>query len=78
MSDKLIEFYKIFTEVANAGFEISGLIAVEGLGYLMKDFDKNWNVESSREFLLEIIGKMENEPSTIGASPHIMCVGVKA
>lgn len=65
------------TEVASAGFEISGLIAVEGIGYLMKDFDKNWNVESSRKFLLEIIGKIEKEPSMVGASPHIMCVGVK-
>ena len=66
------------TEVASVGFEISGLISVEGIGYLMKNFEKNWNVESSRKFLLEIIGKIENEPSMIGASPHIMCVGVKA
>ncbi len=65
-------------EVAMAGFEISGLFAVEGISYLMKDFDENWNVESHRNFLLEIIQKIESEPSLIGASPHLMCVGVKS
>lgn len=64
-------------EVASAGFEITGLFAVEGLSYMMKDFDKNWDLESNREFLLEIIGKTETEASLIGASPHMMCVGVK-
>lgn len=64
-------------EVASSGFEIAGMFAVEGISYLMKDFEKNWHVESYREFLLEIIGKIEEETSLIGASPHIMCVGVK-
>lgn len=64
-------------EVAGSGFEIAGLFAVEGISYLMKDFDKNWDIEDNREFLLEIIGKIEEEASLIGASPHIMCVGVK-
>lgn len=64
-------------EVAGAGFEVPGLFAVEGIGYMMKDFDENWGVESHRGFLLEIIGQTEQEPSLIGASPHIICVGVK-
>jgi ubiquinone/menaquinone biosynthesis C-methylase UbiE len=64
-------------EVSGSGFEIAGLFAVEGISYLMKDFDENWNIEENRDFLLEIIGKIENEASLIGASPHIMCVGVK-
>jgi ubiquinone/menaquinone biosynthesis C-methylase UbiE len=64
-------------EVAEAGFAISGLFAVEGISYMMKDFELNWNVESSREFLLKIIAKIETEPCLIGASPHMMCVGLK-
>ena len=64
-------------EVAAAGFESTSLIAVEGIGYLMKDFEKNWNIEDNRQFLLEIIGKIETDQSIIGASPHIMCVGTK-
>jgi len=65
-------------EVTRAGFEITGLFAVEGISYLMKDFDKNWNIESHREFLLGILSKIDKEPSLVGASPHIMCVGVKS
>jgi ubiquinone/menaquinone biosynthesis C-methylase UbiE len=65
------------SEVANAAFEIVDLFAVEGISYLMKDFDTYWNVESHRGFLLEIIGKTEQEQSLIGASPHILCVAVK-
>jgi ubiquinone/menaquinone biosynthesis C-methylase UbiE len=64
-------------EVTSAGFEMKGLFAVEGLSYLMKDFEQNWNTEDTREFLFEIIGKIESEPGLIGASPHVMCVGVK-
>ena len=65
-------------EVANIGFEIADLLAVEGISYIMKDFNENWSVESHREFLLEIIGQTEKEQSLIGASPHIMCVAVKS
>ncbi|MBN1878338.1 MAG: class I SAM-dependent methyltransferase [Anaerolineae bacterium] len=64
-------------EVAGAGFEIAGLLAIEGISYMMKDFDKNWEVESHRKLMLEIIGSIEREPSLLGASPHIMCVGTK-
>jgi ubiquinone/menaquinone biosynthesis C-methylase UbiE len=65
------------TEVADAGFDVQALVAVEGIGYMMKDFDQNWALESRREFLLDLIRKTEGEPTLIGASPHMMCVGVK-
>ena len=65
------------SEVSNAGFDVAGLFAIEGISYMMKDLDQTWRVESRRELLLEIIGKIEGEPSLIGASPHIMCVAVK-
>jgi ubiquinone/menaquinone biosynthesis C-methylase UbiE len=65
-------------EVASVGFEIAGLFAVEGLGYMMVDFDQNYAVDIRREFLLDIIARVEQEPSLIGASPHMMCVGVKS
>ncbi len=59
------------------GFDVEALIAVEGISYMMKDFAENWAVDSRREFLLELIARTEQEPTLIGASPHIMCVGVK-
>ncbi len=64
-------------EVADAGFEVQALIAVEGISYMMKDLAQSWAVDERRQFLLEIVSKTEQEPSLVGASPHIMCVGKK-
>ncbi|MBL7201175.1 MAG: hypothetical protein ISS56_13635 [Anaerolineae bacterium] len=64
-------------EVADVGFDLVGLFAVEGISYVMEKLDKNWSDESHREFLLEIISKIEKEESLMGASPHILCVAVK-
>jgi ubiquinone/menaquinone biosynthesis C-methylase UbiE len=65
-------------EVASARFEIAGLLAIEGISYMMKDIEQNWQVKEYRKFVLEIMGRIESEPSLVGASPHIMCVGVKS
>lgn len=64
-------------EVLSTGFELEGLLAVEGISYMMQDLAQSWGMESHREFLLELIDKTEREPSLIGASPHLMCVAVK-
>jgi ubiquinone/menaquinone biosynthesis C-methylase UbiE len=61
-------------EVESVGFQVQALIAVEGISYVMKDLDQNWAIESHRTFLLELIQQIEQEPSLIGASPHMMCV----
>lgn len=64
-------------DVAAAGFIPETMLAIEGMSYLMQDFDTNWANDTNREFLLEIMGKIEREPSLMGASPHIMCIGRK-
>jgi ubiquinone/menaquinone biosynthesis C-methylase UbiE len=65
-------------EVAAAGFEVADLLAVEGISYLMRDFETHWENAAHRAFLLEIIDEIEREPTLLGASPHLLCVGVKA
>jgi hypothetical protein len=55
----------------------TALLAIEGISYLVKDLDELWRSESYREILLELIGKLEQDPSIIGASPHLMCVAEK-
>jgi ubiquinone/menaquinone biosynthesis C-methylase UbiE len=64
-------------EVSGAGFEIKGLLAVEGIVYMLKDIENTWDTGTHREFLLEVLSRIEQEPSLIGASPHLICVGVK-
>lgn len=64
-------------EVTQAGFRKTALLAIEGMSYLVKDLAGLWGNEDLREFVLDLIGKLEGEPSLIGASPHVMCVGEK-
>ena len=64
-------------EVEDAGFGHQATLAIEGISYVMKDFDTNWEDEATREFLLKILRTIEKEPSLLGASPHMMCVAVK-
>lgn len=64
-------------EVSGAGFEIKGVFALEGIIYMLKDFENAWSAGIYRQFLLEVIGSLEQEPSLIGASPHMLCVGEK-
>ena len=68
---------ELTAEVAAAGFECRALVAIESISYMMKDFAANWADNRYRTFLLEIISQIDQEPSLIGASPHIMCVATK-
>jgi ubiquinone/menaquinone biosynthesis C-methylase UbiE len=65
-------------EVRGAGFQLTALLAVESISYLvMKDLAEIWADPGRREFLLDLMEKIEREPSLLGASPHLMCVGEK-
>jgi len=60
-----------------AGFQVVELVAIEGPGWLARDFDRLWNDPAQRERLLAAVRKVEREPSVIGASSHIMAIGRK-
>ena len=64
-------------EVNEAGFEVKGLFAVEGIAYMLGDAVKDWESGKLGEFIQEVMTKIEQEPSLMGASPHIICVGRK-
>jgi ubiquinone/menaquinone biosynthesis C-methylase UbiE len=64
-------------ELLAAGFHVESLSAIEGPGWLAKDFDNLWTDQALRQRLLEAIRKVEREPTILGASPHIMIVGRK-
>lgn len=64
-------------EIDEAGFIVEQLIGIECISYILRDFDKVWENEKEREFLLQILKNIESESSLIGASPHIMCVAKK-
>jgi ubiquinone/menaquinone biosynthesis C-methylase UbiE len=64
-------------EIGEAGFEVKGLFAVEGIIYLIQDSINDWDSDAMGKFLLEVMTKIEAEPSLMGASPHILCIGIK-
>jgi ubiquinone/menaquinone biosynthesis C-methylase UbiE len=60
-----------------AGFHVLEVTAIEGPGWLARDFERLWNDPVLRERLLAAVRKVEREPSVLGASAHIMATGRK-
>lgn len=66
--DELVE------EFTAAGFEVQHLLAVEGPGKLIPSFEKCWKIPEQREWLLNVVRKVEGEPHLFGTSTHLMVV----
>jgi ubiquinone/menaquinone biosynthesis C-methylase UbiE len=64
-------------DVLAAGFQLVELVAIEGPGWLARDFDRLWADPAQRERLLAAVRKVEREPSVLGASSHIMAIARK-
>jgi ubiquinone/menaquinone biosynthesis C-methylase UbiE len=60
-----------------AGFQMVEVVAIEGPGWLARDFDRLWNDPLQRERMLAAVRKVEREPSVLGASSHVMAIGRK-
>jgi ubiquinone/menaquinone biosynthesis C-methylase UbiE len=64
-------------ELEAAGFADSSVLGVEGPAWLLADFDDRWDDGALRDDLLDVAGRLEAEPSIIGASAHLLGVGRK-
>ena len=64
-------------EAMDAGFDVDGLYAIEGPGWLVSNFDEWWSNPSHRAQLMKIAGSLESDPSVLGISAHMMVVGRK-
>ncbi len=64
-------------EFESAGFQNVEVVAIEGPGWLARDFDRLWQDPMHREHLLAAVRLVEHEPSALGASSHIMAIGRK-
>ena len=64
-------------ELLEAGFQVVEIAAIEGPGWIARDFERLWNDPIQRERLLATVRKVEREPSILGASSHIMAIGRK-
>jgi hypothetical protein len=65
-------------EIKEAGFHYEKILAIEGPGWWLQNFDAWWNEPVRRERLLDLMRKLENEQSLIGTSAHIMGIARKS
>jgi len=68
---------EIEAELREAGFGEVEVLAVEGPGWLAKDFDEHWQDEAWRERLLSLVARVEREDTLIGCSMHLIAIGRK-
>ena len=64
-------------EVEEAGLSCEKLLAIEGPGKLLQNFEEHWSEQNRRQRLLQAIRWLETEPSTLGVSAHIMAIAKK-
>ena len=69
---------ELVQEVEESGLTVERLIAVDGLGCLLPDFEAQWTDPARRSRLLRYMEIVESEPSLLGAGSHLLAVARKA
>ncbi len=64
-------------EIEDADFSVEQLFPIEGIGAVVRNFDKLWKDEKQRNRLLELLELTEKEDCIMGISPHLLCVARK-
>jgi ubiquinone/menaquinone biosynthesis C-methylase UbiE len=64
-------------ELEAAGFGDVRVLGVEGPGWMLQDFDAQWENDALRTDLLGVARALESEPSVVGASAHLLGLGRK-
>ena len=61
-------------EIEESGLQLEKLLAVEGAAVFLQDLETRWADTGRREQLLEVLRWLEDEPSMLGATGHLMAV----
>jgi|SoiMethySBSTD1v2_1073268.scaffolds.fasta_scaffold00238_50 SAM-dependent methyltransferase len=65
---------EIQAEIDEAGLRFDHLVGIEGPGWVAPDLDEWLDDLVQRERLLNVLRRLEREPSLIGASAHILAI----
>ncbi len=60
-----------------ASFAVEGLLAIEGAAVFLQDLEEQWRDPASRERVLEALRWLEDEPSVMGVTGHIIAIAFK-
>ncbi len=64
-------------EVEAAELRHVATVAVESLGWVVRDLDAAWDEPARRERILGIVRTLQAEPSLLGASAHLMVIAYR-
>jgi ubiquinone/menaquinone biosynthesis C-methylase UbiE len=64
-------------EVADAGFTVSDVFGVEGMGGWLRHLAARWEDTTDRDRILWAARMVENEPTLMGLSAHLLLVALK-
>lgn len=65
---------ELAAELCEAGFEPPRILAVEGPVWTAAHFSAAWADPAQREELLSLLAQVEEEPSMLGASAHLLAI----
>jgi len=61
-------------EVKEAGLSVLDLVGIEGPAWQVRGFADAWRDPAHREAILEAVRLLEQEPTLLGVSPHLMVI----
>jgi ubiquinone/menaquinone biosynthesis C-methylase UbiE len=65
------------TEVAGSGLAVEHLYGIEGPGWMLPDLSERWDDADRRAVVLRTARMLEEEPSVVGTSAHLLVVAKK-
>ena len=65
------------SELVEAGFQHQATLAVEGPAWIFETVENYWSDPDRRKIVLDLIRRIETEPSILGVSAHLLAVGMR-
>lgn len=68
---------ELAAEVTDAGFQLERTLPIEGPAALLQDLDERWDDKDQRLQILNALRLLEDEPSILGITGHLMAIARK-
>lgn len=68
---------ELTSEVMEAGFQLEKILPIEGVAALLQDLNERWDDQELRTQILNALCWLEDEPSILGITGHLLAIGKK-